>query len=224
MAQLRNTVMVTLIAVGVLASSGCVGRWRHLGEQAYLRGDYAEARTQFEKVAEADEADWKSHYYLGQIELAEGNARKARTYLEVALSLRAEGPPLQPETPQVIDALAEAMYRQGDHVRLFGFCQEMAQRYGTAGDHIRTAKYLVLMGDHDSALVALRKAVAIRKADDPAPFLALADFYEAIGDREQAITALRRAYGVAPKDKAVNRRLRELGQVPGPTFALPPTP
>ncbi len=216
--------MVTLIAVCVLATSGCVGRWRHLGAQAFERGDYATARTQFEKVAEADAADWKAHYYLGQIELAEGKPHLARTHLELALSLRPKGPPTQPQTPQVIDALAEAMYRQGDHVRLFGFCQEMAQRYGTAGDHIRTAKYLVLMGDHDSALVALRKAIAIRKADDPAPYLALADFYQAIGDRERAVVALRRAYGIAPKDKAINNRLRGMGLVPGPTFALPPTP
>ena len=54
------------------------------------------------------------------------------------------------------------------------------------------------------------------------PYIQAAAFAEAIGDMDEALRRLRQAYGINPGDTRVTQRLRDLGEVPGPTIALPP--
>ncbi len=218
----HGIIMLTLVGLMVL-SVGCEGgRARYDGVRAYEQGQYGAARPQLARAIEISDTDWKAHYHLGLIDLAEGDPVRAQSHFELALAVRDGGPPHQPETPAIIDALAESMYAQGDYPKMVGLCDEMSARYGTPYDHIRKARLLAKMGDHDSALVAYIKAVKIAKPTDVEPYVALADFYESVGKKTDALAMLRRAHGIAPEDEAIADRLRGYGVVPGPAATLPP--
>ena len=222
MRSIRTVTMLTLVGLLVLLAGCSAGQERYRGLKAFDRGSYAEARPLLEKAVSRNDADWLVHYRLGQILLAENDPVRAQSHLELALAVRGEGLPQEPETPDIIDALAEAMYQQGDYPKLMGFCDEMSRRYGTPRDHMRKGALLARMGDHDSALVAYIKAVKIAKAGDAEPYVALADFYESVGKKDDAVLMLRRAHGIEPRDLVIADRLRGHGVVPGPTAELPP--
>jgi tetratricopeptide (TPR) repeat protein len=78
------------------------------------------------------------------------------------------------------------------------------------------------MGDADSAQTAFETAIVLDEGKTVEPYLQSAEFAENLGDMDQALRRLRQAYGINPKDPRVSQRLRELGEVPGPTIALPP--
>ena len=54
------------------------------------------------------------------------------------------------------------------------------------------------------------------------PQIALADFYLAAGDEEKAIRRLRMALGIDAENEIAIDKLRSLGEIPGPSFALTP--
>jgi len=195
---------------------------RQRGERAYQAGEYPAARSNFQQVANRDPSDWMANYYLGRLALNDGRPLAARTYLEAAYAVRNEGPPAHPETFDVIDALAEALFQQGDYPRLIGFTDEVIDQFGRVEDYLRKADYLARMGDHDAAVVAYKQAIRTAPSDDPRPYVALADFYDSLGDREAAIVQLRYAYTIAPADPKIADRLRAHGVVPGPTVKLTP--
>ena len=64
--------------------------------------------------------------------------------------------------------------------------------------------------------------IAIDNGQTTDPYLLAASFAERLGDLDLALRRLRQAYGIDPYDENVNDRLTALGEVPGPTLALPP--
>ena len=223
----RRTRPLTAMAGLLIAASlvGCQtpsGVLREQGVHAYNMKEYGVSRAKFQICVDRDPTDWKANYYLGLIALENQNANRARTYLEIAYTLRNEGPPRNPETFEIANALAEALYQQGDGPRLVGFCDELIARFGRVADYIRKADFLAKLGDHDAAIIAYRQAIRIAPDDDPAPFLAMADFYDSIDDREAATRLLRQAYYVDPEDYAIGQRLRAHDVIPGPTAGMEP--
>ncbi len=177
------------------------------------------AQEDFQRAVDRRPTLWLSQYHLGLIALEKGETLRARRHLEIALTLvqdragRAE---------PIIDALAEAIFREGDYPRLFGLLNQACDQYGTISHFLRRAKYYVKAGDHDNAQIAFRQAIKIAEPDDVEPYLALAGFYEEVGAKDTALVTLRQAYSVRPGDKRVSDAIRRLGEVPGPTIALPP--
>lgn len=197
---------------------------RQRGMDAYRAADYPTAQSNFEQVVHRIPTDWNANYHLGLIALEAGQARRARTYLEAAYAVRNEGSPSHPETDDIINALAESLYQEGDYPRLIGFTDEVIDIFGRVKDYVRKADYLAKMGDHDAAIIAYKQAVRIAPPDDPSAYVALADFYDALGDRQAAILQLRHAYTIDPSDGKIADRLRAHGVVPGPTIRLAPAP
>jgi hypothetical protein len=78
------------------------------------------------------------------------------------------------------------------------------------------------MGDADGAEHALLTAAKIDGGKTAAPQIALADFYRSIGDKKAEIVRLRNALYLDPKNPEIPKRLRELGEIPGPSLAMPP--
>jgi len=195
---------------------------RQRGELAYQAGEYPAAQSNFQQVAHRNPSDWKANYYLGKLALADARPLAARTYLEAAYAVRNDGPPTHPETFDIVSALGEALFQQGDYNRLIGFSDEVIDQFGRVEDYIRKADYLARMGDHDAAIVAYRQAARIAPPNDPQPYIALADFYDSLGDRDAAVVQLRYAYTIAPDDPTIAERLRAHGVVPGPTVKLSP--
>ena len=247
MSASRRPVWIVLGVLGAMCG-GCLTNdmARLRGHQAYEDGDYAVARAYFQRCVHRDPTDWKSQYYMGLLALADGRPTVARHSLELAYVIRQDRTSLSPGRPklnepppppsyleddeagrwptlaQIIDAIAESLYQEGNAPRLAAFCQEAIDTYGTTRDYLRLARYLQLVGDHDGALATFRKAAKVAQPDDAEPYVAMANFYEAIGQDKEAILSLRRAHYVQPEDRRIADRLRGHGIVPGPTIQLPP--
>lgn len=190
---------------------------RQRGTVAAARGDHAHAEVNFAQAVKQDPTDWRAQIGLGESLMKQARWFEAQIVLERALILRGSNP----ETPGIVDQIAESLFRQRKVEELNTFLAQSIEAYGTTRDYLRQGNYLAKVGDADGARVAYRKAVEFAAPDDAQPYLALVAFYELIGDRDSALMALRRAYAITPDDKHVNNRLRQYGLVPGPTVGLP---
>jgi tetratricopeptide (TPR) repeat protein len=214
-----------VISAGVLACVmgqmvGCQSNpvLRKHGMDAYEDGQYDHARAKFTQALSQKSSDWKSHYYLGLVALKQGQPLEAQLSLERALSVRDN----HLETPEILDALAQALLEQGKFENLTAMLQQAADRYGATHDYIRQATFLGKSGDVDGAKLAFQKAVRFALKDDPAPFIAMADFYDSLGASAEALLALRQAYYITPDNPRIAERIRQHGMVPGPTVAIEP--
>ncbi len=213
-----------MLAAGMLACvmgmAGCQSNpvLRLHGENAYKEGRYDVARQKFTKAVNRKSSDWKAHYYLGLVALKQGQPLEAQLSLERALSVRDS----HEITPEILDALAQALLDQGKYENLTAMLQQSADRYGTTRDYLRQATFLGKSGDVDGAKIAFQKAIRFARKDDPSPFIALADFYDSLGAGAEALMALRQAYYITPEDPKLADRIRQHGMVPGPTVAIEP--
>ncbi len=218
--RLRLVVLALPGVMMLMSATGCEPNrlLRRQGMDAVEAGDLDRADDRFTKAMRQDPTDWKSLYYLGKIRTEQGQLIEAQLLLDKALSLRGN----HLETDDILDAMAEVLYRQEQKDRLHAMLKQAVEDRPTTRSYVRQAIYLHKMGDADGAKLAFQKAVRFSRADDPTPYLAMADFYESIGDRKAAATALRQAYGIDSSIPGLIERLRGYGIVPGPTAGLPP--
>jgi len=214
----RWPVVIGLLAAAALAA--CTAqRPLHVvqtsGDWHYDRGEYEAAAEQYQEIVERSPGDWPAHYRLGLCRLETGDHTEARRSLEIAYAQ-------QPDRTEIVDALAEAMFRQGDETRLFAFLRERAQSTQSTGAYVRLAEYSLELNDYDSANLAIETAIELDDGRSARPYLLGADLAQRVGDREMELRRLRQAYGIDPRHETVNARLRAMGQIPGPTLALPP--
>ena len=212
---------VALGAVALAALPGCQtpnAVLRQRGLVALQQGDQATACDHFAVAVRQDPTDWKAQYNLGKLLLARGRALDGQLALDKARSLR----PDHPETAQIIDSLAEALFQQGRRDSLRALLDEAVKTFGTSDDFLRQGEYLTRIGEVDGAKRAYLKAARFADADDPEPYTRLAGFYEHIGDHTKAVGAWQRAYFLAPDNAEVAAKLRQYGIVPGPTVGAPP--
>ncbi len=219
----RLTAILSL-CLGLLLITGCRTALdiRNEGVAALNRGQNELAVQKFTEAVERDPSSARNHYQLGRGYLAVNENVKAQYELEKALALRPNEPEL---TPDILDSLAEAIYRQDMTANLYAFLEKQVKDFGTTRDYLRQGKYLAKAGDPDAARLAFRKGAYFAAPNDPEPYIAIADFYTAIGDQPEAVTALRYANYVDPGNRDVAERLRQFGIVPGPTVTeAPPKP
>lgn len=224
----KHTVLAAaLLGVSVclpLLLSGCqtAANLREEGRLALNRGQNELALEKTAWAVEKDPSSAWSQYQLGRVYLALHRDFEAQYALEKAHALRPDDKVL---TPKVLDALAEALFRQERMANLFAFIDKQVATYHTTHDYLRQGEYLAKAGDPDAARLAFRKAAYFADADDPEPYLVIADFYSSIGDQPNAVTALRYANYVDPGNLDAAERLRRFDIVPGPTIAqAPPKP
>ena len=236
----RFVLPLVLLSIMLVAGSGCAlstDTMRLKGYDAYREGKQQTSREYFEQTVARDATDYKSHYYLGMLGLGEMNDPSyARRHFEIAYSIRQAKPEIafapQPGTAetyvpfptraQIVDGLAEAMYRLGEHPQLFTFLNQVAEQYGDAADYLRLARYMRKVGDHDAARFAYVKAARAGAGKDPQPYVQLGEFLDEVGARDEALTAYRRAYYIDSKVPGLAEKIRSHGMVPGPTVGLPP--
>jgi len=218
---LSRCLLLAMLLAAMLTVAGCgpsVYTLRQHGLRHYEADRYDQARRAFERVIEHEPSDPAANYHLGLLALRNDDASEARNHLEIAYTLYEPQASPPPHMPRLLDALAEAMYREGERRQVIAFTEQAIDRFGTLRDYLRKAEFLARLGDHDSALTAYRSAIEIAEPGDAAAHLALADFYESLGDRGRAINTLKRAYRVDPDNKRTADRLRAYGIVPGPTL------
>ena len=206
-----------LIAIMLLAGCGQrpIDTIRTRGDFLYDRGEYAEAAAEYAQITDRYPGDWEAHYRLGLCRLELNELAAARRELEVAHTIK-------PRNADVVDALAEAMLLQGLEDQVYTFVKEQAEREQTVRAWLRLGRYAARIGDADSAQTAFETAIVLDRGETVEPYLQASKFAEDLGDMDRALRRLRQAYGIDDDDPRVLKRLRELGEIPGPTIALPP--
>jgi tetratricopeptide (TPR) repeat protein len=188
---------------------------RESGDQRFDRGDYIGAAVEYEEIVARFPGDWEAQYRLGLCQMELGQLDQAERSLTIAHTRRRDN-------VAIVDALAEVLYRQGDEAQLFAFLRQRAEQTQNVGAYLRLAEYSIRLMDPDSATLAIETAIELSGAQMVEPYILAADLAEQLGDSRLAVLRLRQAYGMAPHDERIASRLRALGEVPGPTIALPP--
>jgi len=214
----RHPIAAALIAT--IVAGGCTTTrpaesMRDEGDRLFKLGEYAAAAAEYQHIVDRYPGDWQAQYKLGLSRLELDQPAAARSALEVAHARR-------PSVVAVSDALAEALYREGQEAQLFQFLRERVTATESTHAYLRLAKYSLRMDDPDSAEWAIDRAIERASVSDVDPYLAAASLAERVGDRADAVRRLRQAYGIDPDDERVASRLRDLGEIPGPSIALPP--
>ncbi|HWB18982.1 MAG TPA: tetratricopeptide repeat protein [Phycisphaerales bacterium] len=218
--MMRHLTILLVACSLTLALSGCqtsrpTDAIRDHGDFLFDHGQYAEAADEYTEIVHRYPGDWQAQHRLGVCLMHTNQLPQARSALETAYSARRND-------SQVASDLAEVMYRQGDTNRLFALLRERAEATHSTRAYEQLADYAMQAGDPDSAKSALETAIEVDNGKSVDPYLAAADFEQKLGNLDQATRRLRQAYGINPKDPRVNDRLRQMGEVPGPTLALPP--
>jgi len=206
----------------LLAIAGCKNppnaMLRQRGYEALDMRERERAFALFSRAVKQDPTDWKAQLYYGKILNTRGRPLDAQLALERSLVLR----PNHPETPQIIDELAESLFLQHRYEQLHDLLASVASENMTVHGYLRQGEYLARMKEIDGARVAYTKAAAFAKPNDVGPYLKMVTFYKTIGDTAGEIKTLRYAHYIRPTDPGIANKLREHGIVPGPAAALNP--
>lgn len=205
-------------AVGLVGLGGCgrpISEVRAGANYHYFNGDYESAEPLYEEVIQRRPGDAQGNYELGRNLLAMGRVTEARERMMLAYNL-------EPSNATYFEGMADALAAAGDEDDLFDALEHRISDRGGVEDYIMLGRYAERIGKADEAERAFLAAAEIDGGETLAPQRALAEFYRTIGDERAEIERLRMMLWFDHQDAAVNARLRELGQIPGPTFALPP--
>ncbi|QDU34438.1 Tetratricopeptide repeat protein [Poriferisphaera corsica] len=219
-----SPIFVLLLTLSILGCSLPPNNYemRNEARLAAYHGELEQARDLYAAAAENEPNDALAQYELGKINLKLGKPEQAQFAFEKAYTIKREDKEL---APKILDGIAESLFQQDRIENLTAFLARQADYYGKPRDYIRQAKYLTKSGAVDEAIIAYKKAAHFAPAEDPTPYLAIADFYESLNDVENTITSLRYAYYINPKHFGLADKLRSYGIVPGPTIKLePPKP
>ena len=211
-----------LAALGLCALAGCQqGRGRSPSEvywdanRAFERGDYETAAADYQEYIEVRPGDTEGRLGLGKSLLLTGRADEATDQLWIAYDAK-------PQDDGRADVLAEAMYQAGQTQELIEFLRERTEQPGRVKDYLALGRYAALCGLPDEAEPALLTAARLDRGANVAPQLALAEFYESIGANEMALQRYRMALWIERENQEIKERVRALGEIPGPTFAIIP--
>ncbi|MFG0282947.1 MAG: tetratricopeptide repeat protein [Phycisphaerales bacterium JB039] len=211
-----------LAALSLAASGGCQqGKGRSPSEvywdanRAFERGDYETAAADYQEYIEVRPGDTEGRLGLGKSLLILGRADEATDHLWVAYDAK-------PRDDSRADLLAEAMYQAGQTQKLVEFLRERTEQPGRVQDYLTLGRYAALCGLPDEAEPALLTAAKLDRGVSLEPQLALADFYESIGANEMALERYRMALWIDRENEEIKERVRALGEIPGPTFAIIP--
>jgi tetratricopeptide (TPR) repeat protein len=204
----------------VLAFAGCAGqRPLHVvkmhGDRAYEEGNYGKAAEDYSEYVDRKPGEWEVRLTLGRAYLESGQPVLAREQLTTVYDQ-------QPSNEECIELLARADYDAKEYDSLVTFLRRLTIERGSTSDFLRLGRYSAMIGHADEAAQALKTAAKMDQGRTVGPQLALADFYHSVNDRTNELSRLRMALYLVPNSVEINERIRALGEVPGPTLALPP--
>ena len=152
---MKRTATALILAVGL---AGCGQRpiesIRVSGDRYFDHDDYTAAAKEYDEIIQRYPGDWRAQYQFGRCKLALNQPSEAHRALEIAYTNN-------PRSADVIDALAEAMFRQGEQAKLYDFLKQRAESDQTVRSWLRLARYSSELGDADSAQAAYETAIMI---------------------------------------------------------------
>jgi predicted Zn-dependent protease len=212
--------MLRFVPWAILLLAGCASQRplfavKEHGAEAFAAGDYETALAAYTEYVGRRPGDDTVQIELARTLIAVGQPAKAVEHAWIAYDQ-------EPRNDAYADVLARAMHDAGQTDALFKFLRARTTELGRVDDYLRLAHYTALNGDADGALTAYLTAARLDKGRTVGPQLALADFYLSVGDRAKAVERLRMVLFLDPKHAAASQKLRDLGEIPGPSLALPP--
>lgn len=188
---------------------------KDMGDRAFKRGEYEAARVEYKEYVQRKPGEAEVQLAYAKTLIALNDPAAAVEHSAIAFDQ-------MPESEDAIETRAQALAGAGQTEELFRFLRGLADGRGSTGDYIRLGRYSAKLGDADGAEHALLTAARVDGGKTLAPQMALANFYAGIGDTANEKQRLRMALYLDPVNDEVNRRLRALGEIPGPSLALPP--
>ena len=128
----------------------------------------------------------------------------------------------RPGDRSLLFLLARAEFSSGDYDRSFQLVRTWAIDNQDAEAWLLLAGFALELDDPDNARDAIERAIELDPTGSAAAYLAAADLAERLGDTDLALRRLRQAYGIEVDNSVIADRLREYGEIPGPTVVLPP--
>lgn len=185
------------------------------GNEAYVRGNYSQAVVEYREYLDRKPYDTVVRHKLAKAYLASGDPQLARENASICHDV-------DPANTDYSATLAEAMLKSNDLDGLFAFLRSEAALRQRPADHILLGQYLARVGTADEAEAAFLAAARLDRGQNLGPQWELANFYRTIGAADKETDRLRMILWLRPNDPEATARLRELGKVPGPSYALPP--
>ncbi len=210
-------------ALAVAASVGCqttepppsANALRTRGAFYVENEQYDLAFEEYRQLADRFPGDADAQQNLGIAALEINRLDEARRALEIAHVL-------DPENIDTADALAEVLLRQNDDDRLYVFLREQAESAQTTYAYLRWSNYARRLGDADTARLAIETAIELDDTNAVEPYHHAAALAIQVQDRARAWRRLRQAYGLDPRNPDTIAMIRQIGEIPGPSIALPP--
>lgn len=212
-----------VFAVAMIAStlllSGCKTRSlvavRESGDWWYKQGDYASAKTEYLEYIERAPGNSHVHHMLGNAYVKLGETGMGREQLYIANTLRVED-------DEIFADLCEALYQDKKYDDLNRLLRTRTIDRGRMQDWALLATYADKLNDRDEAQRGWLTAAQVDGGKSVVPQLGLAKLYAKVGDQARARRRLAMAYAIAPQNGEVIQMIREMGEIPGPTFAITP--
>lgn len=220
----RQGTMWSSAGVVAVVLAGCTGQpplasLEEHGDYSMAVHRYEDASASYAEYVDRKQDDQRVRFKLAQSLMKQGQYREAREQFRMLLDAdRADAA----RTTQYSEGLAQALYENREFDSLSVHLDRMCEQRGLTSDFLLKAKYSRLIGHPDEAEQALLAAGRTPGGRSTEIYLAQAEFYRAVGKPEQERTALRRALFLAPGNAEISQRLRELGEIPGPTAGIGP--
>lgn len=215
----RLTAASILIGLA-LVSGGCaqerpLTRVREVGDIKFGAGNYSGALSDYVEYERRKPDDVDVRLRLAETYLRSGDAKAAREQMHIVRDVK-------PAKEDSIEGLADALAAAGEQEELMLFLQKMTRERGGVSDYMRLGTYAQQVGNVDEAQEAYLQAARLDGGKSSRIQLALADFYESLGDKSNTLKRLRMAMYLDPKNEEIPARVRALGEIPGPSLAMPP--
>ncbi|MBL8764366.1 MAG: hypothetical protein JNM07_08870 [Phycisphaerae bacterium] len=188
---------------------------RETGDRYYVTKDYQQALDNYQEYVDRAPGNPYVHAQMGRTYMALGQFPAACEQLRIAHSV-------DRRSDEITESLCEALLGAGQQEELYRLTRQIAEENQGVQDYFRLARFSMKMNDADEARRALLTAAKLDGGKTVRPQLALAEFYASVGDERNAVQRLRMAYFIEPGNARTNELIRTFGQVPGPTFGVPP--
>ena len=186
------------------------------GETAYNAGAYEDALGHYNNALVNRGGNVDARIGLAKTHLKLEEPFHAREQMEMVYSVN-------PHDPQVVELLAETMIASGDIAGMQALLSSAAQSSGMPADWDRLGRFLMQVGDLDEAKQALLMAAQLDQGQTAQYQVSLAELHKRSGDMASAKVRYRMALYAEPLNEEVKAALRAMGEIPGPTLAIPPT-
>ncbi len=214
---LRSFLTLGVCAVATLTTACSTPSYIYVerGNIALEDGDYEHAESQFTLALDNRGGSTDARMGLARTQLKLGQPAHAREQMEMVYSVH-------PQDPKVLDLLAETMIASGDVAGMQSLLVSNAQLSNHPQDWLRLGRHLMTAGDLDEAKQAMFMAARLDHGQSAVYQVALAEFFASIGDHASSKERYRMALYAEPMNETVKDALRQMGEIPGPTLAIPP--